>query len=218
MAQITAEIDLSALSITGNQTVTVSTQDIYGISLTLATLTQDFTGVSVSEFINLIRAEVNGGASGFLADNDSPTLTLYRTTDVETFIGEQVSVTFGASNFNASWIYAASENNSCSPCYDYDLYACYGNYVIDLNLTPSTDYNAIFTDKFNHNYSKAVTTGLDGTFTLDPSNFPTGFFTPENGSITMSITTTANVAVSFVIGYTSYDCVLLNIEHLTTVA
>ena len=217
MAQITAEIDLSAISITGVQTVTVSTTDIYGVTLTIATLTQDFTGVSTTAFINLISAQVNSGASGFLAYNENPVLKLTRTVDVDLWVGQQVDLTFDVSNFNASWIKVGSASVGCSPCYTYDLFSCYGSYFIDVNLNPATPYNITLTDKFTHNYITSVTTDSEGAFSLSPTTFPTGFFTPSNGPLVMTITTTDNVLVTFTIGYVTYDCLTVNVENLTTV-
>lgn len=214
MAQINAEINLSGLSITGNQTVLVTVMDIYGVELTLCTATQDYTGVSLTEFINIIVACINTGSSGFQAFNESPVLRISRTDDIDTFIGTQADLTFGASNFNASFIKDQSQSAGCSPCYPYDLYSCYGSYMVDLGLPGSSSLKIIFTDKFGKEYIKSVSTESNGVFTIDPVDFPEGFFTPENGIITGTIKNVNNESVSFTVGYISYECLQINLTNM----
>lgn len=223
MAQIIAEIDLTGLSITGIQTVVITTTDIYGVNMTLCTITQDWTGMTVNSFINALVLCVNAGGSGFLAFNDNPIITFTRDVDVTLFIGQQVDITYndGVRDVflgSASWVEVVAERTGCDACYPYDLVACYGNFIVDVDLQASTNYTLLFTDKFGKKYQQAVTTDVSGAFTILTDSFPEGFFTPEFGAITVSVLNTAGVPVTFTIGYAIYDCLQLNVDYVTTIS
>lgn len=222
MAQIVAEIDLTGLNIAGIQTVIIQTTDIYGVSYTLCTLTQDFTGTTVNNFINDLVLCVNAGASGFLAFNDNPIITFTRDIDVALFIGKQVDIYYNDGSRDvylgsASWIEVVAERTGCDACYPYNLISCYGNYTIDLDLQASTDYQLIFTDLHGKKYRQEITTDVNGAFTISVAGFPEGFFTPEFSPITVTILNANNVPITFTIGYAIYECLSLSVEYMTDI-
>lgn len=223
MAQIIASIDLTGLAITGIQTVTIQTADTLGTNYTLCTLTQDFTGITITQFLNDLVACVNSGGSGFVASNQNPFLEITYTGDITLLVGQQVNITYfdGVRDLhlgNASFLEVVAAVTGCDACFPTDLIACYGSYAIDIGLDADTTYNLIFTDKHGNKYSYAVTTGSDGSFTIVPTNFPEGFFTPEFGIVTAVILDANNVPVTFTIGYSIYDCLSFNVDYLTIIA
>jgi len=225
MAQIIANIDLTGAdtTITGVQTVTIATTDVYGVVYTLCSLNQDWTGLSLDTIINDLMTCVNSGGSGFIASNQNPILQITRNIDIALFLGKQVDVTYrdGANDIylgSASWYEVIAEVTGCDACYPYDLISCYGNYVIDLDLQADTDYTLLFLDKHGNKYTQEVTTDANGAFTIRVANFPQGFFTPEFGQITVTVLNINNVPVTFTIGYAIYDCLRLNLEYITEIA
>lgn len=102
---------------------------------------------------------------------------------------------------------------NCDTCYevsraDTDLVFVYG-------LTPSTQYYLWVVDKFNTTYKVLITSGVDGSFTIDPTNpiYPTGLFNTFSGMLEIFISTDADgeTVVPLTIYATNYNCVLLTI-------
>lgn len=114
-----------------------------------------------------------------------------------------------------------SENitQNCDVCYevsraDTDLTFVYG-------LTPTTQYYLWVIDKFGTSYKVLITSGADGSFTLDPSNsaYPSGMFNEYAGDFELFISTDADGdnVVALTIYATSYNCVILTITSSTNI-
>lgn len=102
---------------------------------------------------------------------------------------------------------------NCDVCYevaraDSDLTFIYG-------LTPSTQYYLWVIDKFNTSYKKLFTSGIDGSFTIDPTDeaYPGGLFNTYAGDLEVFISSDASgdTVIPMVIYATNYNCVLLTI-------
>ena len=102
---------------------------------------------------------------------------------------------------------------NCDTCYevgraDTDLTFIYG-------LTPTTQYYLWVVDSFNTNYKKLITSGADGSFTIDPSDsvYPGGFFNSFAGDFEIFISSDADgeIVVPLTVYATSYNCVILTI-------
>lgn len=101
----------------------------------------------------------------------------------------------------------------CDECYevsrsDSDLTFIYG-------LTPTTQYYLWVVDKFRNSYWKLITSGADGSFTIDPSDgtYPNGMFNQYAGDFEVFISSdlAGENRVNLTIYATTYTCVVLTI-------
>lgn len=94
-----------------------------------------------------------------------------------------------------------------------------GNVTLDIELDPSTNMYMWVQDMHNTVYQYYNTTGIDGSFTFDPSYFPAGFFNPYSApyDISFSLSSTEDTGESFDVGLVTYQCMILDFKDITLV-
>ena len=106
---------------------------------------------------------------------------------------------------------------NCDECYEVtratdDLTFIYG-------LDATTQYYLWVIDSFNNSYKKLITSGADGSFTIDPTAtvYPTGMFNQYAGALEVFISSDVDglVVIPLTIYATLYNCVILNLLDST---
>lgn len=102
---------------------------------------------------------------------------------------------------------------NCDECYE--VSRADNDLIFNYDLDPSTQYYLWIIDKFNNSYRKLITTGIDGSFTIDPSDavYPSGMFNQYAGDFEVFITSDleGTTKISFTIYATEYNCLILTI-------
>jgi len=113
------------------------------------------------------------------------------------------------------------ENNidiDCTTCFevsraDNDLNFIYG-------LTPSTQYYLWIIDKFRTNYRVLITSGVDGSFDITLTDYPSGMFNKYAGDFEVFLSTDIDGLnlVTMTIATVSYTCLVLSISASTEIS
>lgn len=98
---------------------------------------------------------------------------------------------------------------NCDECYELTVGDCLPQ-LITTNLTPSTAYYLICTDKFGNRYDVAFTSTVGGDFSIDPDDFPSKLFNQFAGKFefVVSLSNVSVVPVSMTIGSSTYSCII----------
>lgn len=98
---------------------------------------------------------------------------------------------------------------NCDECYELTVGDCLPQ-LITTNLTPSTDYYLICTDKFGNRYDVAFTSTAGGDFYIDPDDFPSKLFNQFAGKFefVVSLSAVTVTPVSMTIGGSTYSCII----------
>ena len=111
--------------------------------------------------------------------------------------------------------------NRCDLCYKITIKTpCSGNYVtLPIELDPSTGIYMWVEDIHGAIYSYGNTTGIDGSFTFDPSYFPDGFFNPYSApyDVSFSISGNEDTGESFQVDGVTYQCMIMDFKNITLV-
>jgi hypothetical protein len=116
--------------------------------------------------------------------------------------------------------------NICDTKFDIDCSDCFEVIRADDNLnfiyglTPSTQYYLWIIDKFRANYRVLITSGVDGSFDITLSDYPSGMFNKYAGDFEVFLSTDVeglNV-VDLTINAVSYSCVVLAISASTAIS
>jgi hypothetical protein len=103
---------------------------------------------------------------------------------------------------------------TCDTCYELENEWCA---VINVNpgLTPATDYYLQIIDKFSKRRTQAVAIESDGSFTVDQSLLPNGFFNPYAGKFELYLSTNSAGTdyVDLTFSATVYSCIILTITQ-----
>lgn len=76
--------------------------------------------------------------------------------------------------------------NTCTCCYEDYLVKCSENIIVNAQLVANTAYTWVITDKFNRQYSGAITTDADGLLPAIPiTELPAGLLTEFSGDFTL---------------------------------
>ncbi len=115
----------------------------------------------------------------------------------------------------------ATLSNSCDTCYPVTIPHCSLAYTVCGVLTADTEYWSVITDKFGKKHIVNGTTDADGMWTIDPDDYPDGFFSQYGGIKTLQFYTDANLCdiVTITIGDpgTDYTCISIKVvEHSET--
>ena len=107
----------------------------------------------------------------------------------------------------------------CATCYDIIIDFCDTSATLAIELEPSTDYMIHITDSLNNVYESSATSGAGGDILLILSDFGAGnLFTPFGGIYEIKFhTTISDEFVNFTVGTTTYSCINLTVEDVTTV-
>lgn len=83
-------------------------------------------------------------------------------------------------------------------------------YVVEANLASETAYFLIVLDKFRNLYYSEIVTDFDGSFTIDPNDFPDKLFNVYGGMYEVYISTNSSGTdkVEMTINSTAYDALL----------
>ena len=102
----------------------------------------------------------------------------------------------------------------CSNCYEVSRASSSLNFLV--GLTPSTAYYLFVEDKFDNIYRVLITSGADGSITIDPASFPGSLFNKFAGVFTVVVSTslTAETTSTLTIGGTAYSCISLSITDV----
>jgi len=108
--------------------------------------------------------------------------------------------------------------NLCDTCGEVNLVACQDTIVIDANMTPSTSYTVWLTDHHGNNYTSSVTSGVDGSLTIDTTGFVEGLFSPNHGKLELTVSTSATEETFETITYNSgsYSCLILSFKNVVS--
>ena len=102
---------------------------------------------------------------------------------------------------------------SCQQCYALSFQIA-ESYLIPAGLNPNTNYYLWLYKPNSNPYSYQVATDLNGSLTIQSSEFPQGFFNQYGGDYQLNVSTDAQgqdlVRVYFSV--IPYDCVLLIFE------
>lgn len=101
----------------------------------------------------------------------------------------------------------------CDECYPASYPEC-ENLNFGVGLAATTQYKAVVTNHFNQKYTQDVTTDGSGSFVLDITTFPDGFFNPYSGFFVLTVTDANNYVQTMSIEYGGYDCVSFDIYSL----
>lgn len=98
---------------------------------------------------------------------------------------------------------------NCDECYELTVGDCLPQ-LITTNLTPSTAYYIICTDKFGNRYDVAFTSTAGGDFYIDPDDFPSKLFNQFAGKFefVVSLSAVTVTPVSMTIGSSTYSCII----------
>jgi len=117
-------------------------------------------------------------------------------------------------------LYSASfvVDSICPTCYDIIIDFCDTSATLAIELEPSTDYMIHITDSLNNVYESSATSGAGGDILLILSDFGAGnLFTPFGGIYEIKFhTTISDEFVNFTVGATTYSCINLTVEDVTT--
>lgn len=98
---------------------------------------------------------------------------------------------------------------NCDECYELTVGDCLPQ-LITTNLTPSTAYYLICTDKFGNRYDVAFTSTAGGDFYIDTDDFPSKLFNQFAGKFefVVSLSSVTVTPVSMTIGSSTYSCII----------
>jgi len=98
---------------------------------------------------------------------------------------------------------------SCDTYKEVTVSDCNG-YVVEANLASETPYFLIVLDKFRNLYSSEIVTGFDGSFTVDPQDFPNKLLNVYGGMYEIYISTNSlgTDKVEMTIDSTAYNAIL----------
>ena len=98
---------------------------------------------------------------------------------------------------------------NCDECYELTVGDCLPQ-LVTTNLTPSTAYYLICTDKFGNRYDVAFTSTAGGDFYIDPDDFPSKLFNQFAGKFefVVSLSAVTVTPVSMTIGSSTYSCII----------
>lgn len=98
----------------------------------------------------------------------------------------------------------------CEECYRLVYDDC-EPIIIDVGLTPLTQYCFKFYDKFGTTYQFLDATGADGSIIIDETQLPDKLFNPFSGLIELQVflDCDTNDRVNYTIAYTQFNCILL---------
>jgi len=100
---------------------------------------------------------------------------------------------------------------SCQTCYNLQ-YGISVSYLVPAGLAINTNYY-LFVYKPNSNvFTYPITTDSNGSFTIDSTRFPSGFFNEYGGDYEIQITSDkqGQNVVNMMFSVNSYPCLLLN--------
>lgn len=78
----------------------------------------------------------------------------------------------------------------CSTAFHDYLVSCEDAILINTQLTPSTDYQWVITDKFGNQYSGTGTTDAEGRLSVEVEDLPAGLLNPYGGAFTLWVQNT----------------------------
>ena len=100
----------------------------------------------------------------------------------------------------------------CDLCYKIERPSCQDEITIVAGLAPTTEYTLFIRDKFDHDFTQAITTDSSGDITIDMTEFPEGMFTEFSGSYELSVSTEDLYSTHepLTIGGVEYPCAILD--------
>lgn len=106
---------------------------------------------------------------------------------------------------------------NCNCCF-YDFIAkCETELVLNVWLTPATEYRWVITDKFDNKYEGAVTSDADGHLSIPVEDLPPGLLTQYSGDFKIQILDAESCTpIKFKIAG-EYDCIDFNVKGGTFV-
>ena len=99
---------------------------------------------------------------------------------------------------------------SCTTCFTDRIGKCETALQVYAQLLPLTDYTWVITDKFGHKYDGAVTTDVDGFFSIPVADLPAGLLTPYSGDFKLEVMDSTCKPIKFKMA-SEYDCVIFDV-------
>ena len=108
-------------------------------------------------------------------------------------------------------------NTLCEDCEELTFSACETSYTIVAGLEIGTTYTIGITDRNGKVWKQDVVADGSGDVTVDTTEFPRGFFTPESGPKQLQVWTNADLtgAELITVGSIEYTCLVLSFQYVT---
>jgi len=105
----------------------------------------------------------------------------------------------------------------CEDCEELTFSACETSYTIVAGLEIGTTYTIGITDRNGKVWKQDVVADGSGDVTVDTTEFPRGFFTPESGPKQLQVWTNADLtgAELITVGSIEYTCLVLSFQYVT---
>lgn len=107
---------------------------------------------------------------------------------------------------------------NCDECYEVSRSDSSLNFIY--GLTPSTQYYLWVIDKFRNVYKNLFTSGVDGSFDIDLTDYPDGMFNPYAGDFEVFISSdvAGDTVIPLTVYATPYNCLILTISSATEIS
>lgn len=105
----------------------------------------------------------------------------------------------------------------CEDCLELSETACKPSYTIVAGLEIGTTYTIGITDRNGKVWKQDVVADGSGDVTVDTTEFPRGFFTPESGPKQLQVWTNTDLtgAELITVGSIEYTCLVLSFQYVT---
>lgn len=106
--------------------------------------------------------------------------------------------------------------NLCDVCAEITLDSCLASYTLDLNMGNSVPLVVYLHDFHGHTYTYSVTSGTDGSVTIDTTGFIEGLFHPNHGKLELTVSTSYYEETFETITYNGspYSCLILSFREI----
>ncbi len=108
--------------------------------------------------------------------------------------------------------------NRCDICKELEFEACIDIIILQAGVTPSTEFTVWIKDKSDHSYTTTVSSGIDGSLTINMTDFTDKglIFTSSSGTFELSLSTsdTEDTGETITIDGDEYPCITLSFYDL----
>lgn len=176
--------DVIQLYVSGDTAIFVEFPDVNELAISEANLEQNLIGTF---------ADISNVNVVYSYDVDANILSVSVTYDNITGINRPLIITGngGSTGGCAEILTGEAVTDACTTCQTVELKSCLTEYSFTTGLTGTTDYIVVITDRDGKEWVQSVTSDASGDLSITTTEFPEGFFTPENSPLQLEVKVSA---------------------------